>query len=321
MLPGVRIVSLLPSATEIVLRAGPGRRAGRPDARVRLPAGGRRRAGHDRRRRRHRRRRQPPDQRPRRARPSTAAARIYRLDAGALAAARPGPDPDPGAVRRLRGQLPRGHRGGAPIDGDDHESSASSRQSIEGILNTISTVGAMAEAEDEAVGLIELLRERLARIENRVAGAAARRHPAAPRGLPRVAGSAVRGRPLGARAGPSRRRLGPARATRANGRSRRRGRRVRDVEPEQLCSCRAASTRAAPPTSSDAGRAHAGVVRGSARGPQRRVSTRSTARATSAGRGRASSTASRCWPSSSIRAGSWTRCPKACSPRCRRYLR
>jgi iron complex transport system substrate-binding protein len=52
--------------------------------------------------------------------------------------------------------------------------------SIEGILNTISTVGAMAEAEDEAVGLIELLRERLARIENRVlerrlAGVAARR--------------------------------------------------------------------------------------------------------------------------------------------------
>src|SRR5919107_1262983 len=40
--------------------------------------------------------------------------------------------------------------------------------SIEGILNTISTVGAMAEAEDEAVGLIELLRERLAAIEDRV---------------------------------------------------------------------------------------------------------------------------------------------------------
>jgi iron complex transport system substrate-binding protein len=40
--------------------------------------------------------------------------------------------------------------------------------SIEGILNTISTVGAMAEAEDEAVGLLEMLRERLARIENRV---------------------------------------------------------------------------------------------------------------------------------------------------------
>lgn len=40
--------------------------------------------------------------------------------------------------------------------------------SIEGILNTISTVGAMTEAEDEAVGLVELLRERLATIENRV---------------------------------------------------------------------------------------------------------------------------------------------------------
>jgi iron complex transport system substrate-binding protein len=40
--------------------------------------------------------------------------------------------------------------------------------SIEGILNTISTVGAMAEAEDEAVGLVEMLREQLARIENRV---------------------------------------------------------------------------------------------------------------------------------------------------------
>jgi iron complex transport system substrate-binding protein len=40
--------------------------------------------------------------------------------------------------------------------------------SIEGILNTISTVGAYAEAEDEAVGLLELLRERLGSIENRV---------------------------------------------------------------------------------------------------------------------------------------------------------
>ena len=40
-------------------------------------------------------------------------------------------------------------------------------QSIEGIFNTISTVGAMAEAEDEAVGLLELLRERLGAIENR----------------------------------------------------------------------------------------------------------------------------------------------------------
>ena len=40
--------------------------------------------------------------------------------------------------------------------------------SIEGIFNSISTIGAMAAAEDEAVGLLELLRERLADIENRV---------------------------------------------------------------------------------------------------------------------------------------------------------
>lgn len=40
--------------------------------------------------------------------------------------------------------------------------------SIEGIFNTISTVGAMADAEDEAVGLLELLRERLGEIENLV---------------------------------------------------------------------------------------------------------------------------------------------------------
>jgi iron complex transport system substrate-binding protein len=40
--------------------------------------------------------------------------------------------------------------------------------SVEGILNTITTVGAMTEAEDESIGLVELLRERLARIENLV---------------------------------------------------------------------------------------------------------------------------------------------------------
>lgn len=40
--------------------------------------------------------------------------------------------------------------------------------SIEGILNSISTIGAMTAAEDESVGLLEMLRERLAAIENRV---------------------------------------------------------------------------------------------------------------------------------------------------------
>ena len=40
--------------------------------------------------------------------------------------------------------------------------------SIEGILNTISTVGAMTEAEDAAVDLVESLRERLGAIEQKV---------------------------------------------------------------------------------------------------------------------------------------------------------
>jgi iron complex transport system substrate-binding protein len=53
------------------------------------------------------------------------------------------------------------------IDGDTTVVSLEPH-SVEGILNTISTVGAFAEAEDEAVGLVELLREALGRIENRV---------------------------------------------------------------------------------------------------------------------------------------------------------
>lgn len=40
--------------------------------------------------------------------------------------------------------------------------------SIEGILNTITTVGAMAEAEDAAVDLVESLRERLGAVEQKV---------------------------------------------------------------------------------------------------------------------------------------------------------
>jgi len=52
--------------------------------------------------------------------------------------------------------------------------------SVEGILNTIATVGAYTEAEDEAVGLVEILRERLAVLENdilerRLQGIASRR--------------------------------------------------------------------------------------------------------------------------------------------------
>jgi iron complex transport system substrate-binding protein len=40
--------------------------------------------------------------------------------------------------------------------------------SIEGIFHAITTIGAMTEAEDEAMGLLELLRERLSGIEERV---------------------------------------------------------------------------------------------------------------------------------------------------------
>ena len=42
--------------------------------------------------------------------------------------------------------------------------------SIEGILNTVSTVGAMAEAEEQAVEVLEDLRSRLGEIEQRVQG-------------------------------------------------------------------------------------------------------------------------------------------------------
>jgi iron complex transport system substrate-binding protein len=41
-------------------------------------------------------------------------------------------------------------------------------RSMEGIFNSIATVGAFAEAEDEAVGLVELLREQLGLLENRI---------------------------------------------------------------------------------------------------------------------------------------------------------
>jgi iron complex transport system substrate-binding protein len=92
---------------------------------------------------------------------------IYELDLDALARA----DPDLVLTQRLcsvcavsRDEVVEGlQRAGsqATVASLDPES-------IEGILNAISTVGAMAVAEDEALGLVELLRERLAKIENRV---------------------------------------------------------------------------------------------------------------------------------------------------------
>jgi len=92
---------------------------------------------------------------------------IYRLDVAALAAA----DPDLILTQELCDVCAVSYRDVAEavrLAGTDSEIISLEPTSIEGILNSISTVGAYAEAEDEAVGLIELLRERLARIENRV---------------------------------------------------------------------------------------------------------------------------------------------------------
>jgi iron complex transport system substrate-binding protein len=92
---------------------------------------------------------------------------LYRLDLDALAAARP----DLILTQELCAVCAVSYREVADaVRRLDSDSTVVSLEptSIEGILNTISTVGAMAEAEDEAVGLIEVLRERLATIENRV---------------------------------------------------------------------------------------------------------------------------------------------------------
>jgi iron complex transport system substrate-binding protein len=91
---------------------------------------------------------------------------IYRLDTEALAAARP----DLILTQELCDVCAVSYKevteAVKTLEGDITVISLEP-SSIEGIFNTISTVGAMAEAEDEAVGLLELLRERLGAIENR----------------------------------------------------------------------------------------------------------------------------------------------------------
>jgi iron complex transport system substrate-binding protein len=93
---------------------------------------------------------------------------IYRLDEEALAAARP----DLILTQELCEVCAVSYRQvteAVKAIGGEVSVVSLEPTSIEGILNTITTVGAMAEAEDEAVGLVELLRERLAAIEQRVA--------------------------------------------------------------------------------------------------------------------------------------------------------
>ena len=87
-------------------------------------------------------------------------------------------------------------------------------QTLEGIFNSISTVGAYTESEYEAVGLVELLRERLAEVEQRVPAHATRRVVVL-EGLD----PPTELRAMGAGDGSPRRRMG---AARAGGRSRRR---------------------------------------------------------------------------------------------------
>ena len=91
--------------------------------------------------------------------------------------------------------------------------------SIEGILHTITTVGAMAEVEDAAIDVVEALRERLGAVEQRVARRRDAGRPPVRVVVPRVARPAVRRRSLGARADPAGGRLGPARGRRGEGAS------------------------------------------------------------------------------------------------------
>jgi iron complex transport system substrate-binding protein len=174
----VRIVSLLPSATEIVFGLGLGDQlVGRthecdfPPEALEVPvltadAGGTADAGsreiHD-----------------RVSASIHGGSSIYRLDEAALAAARP----DLVLTQELCQVCAVSYRevteAVRAIDADVTVVSLEP-SSIEGIFNTISTVGAYADAEDEAVGFVELLRERLGRLENqvlerRLAGLPARR--------------------------------------------------------------------------------------------------------------------------------------------------
>jgi iron complex transport system substrate-binding protein len=161
----MRIVSLLPSATEIVFALGLGDElVGRthecdypPEvASVPVvtsdagPADGSSREIHD-----------------RVVRSVHGGSSIYRLDREALADARP----DLILTQELCEVCAVGYREvGRAVRALKSGATVISLEpiSIEGILNTVSTVGAMTEAEDEAVGLVEMLRERLADIENGV---------------------------------------------------------------------------------------------------------------------------------------------------------
>jgi iron complex transport system substrate-binding protein len=88
----------------------------------------------------------------------------HEVDAAQVAALRPDLILAPGPWRPASTGVPR------PADPEDAGLDAPTvvtlaPASIEGILHAISTVGAMTSAEDEALGLVEILRERLADVE------------------------------------------------------------------------------------------------------------------------------------------------------------
>jgi iron complex transport system substrate-binding protein len=170
----VRIVSLLPAATEMVVALGLGRRLVGVDHASTLPAGARcrvvtrslvRRVGRDRAvHRRH-----------------VAAAdggdRFVTLDAAAVAALHPDliltgdpADPDVPAESIVRAA--------ARLAGDEVAVVSLAPTTLEGVFHAITTVGAMTGTEASAMQLVERLRGRLGRLERRVqAGRQAGRQP------------------------------------------------------------------------------------------------------------------------------------------------
>ena len=143
------------------------------------------------------------------------------------------PDPDPGAVPRLRGRLREVNEVARRLDGDVTVISLEP-VSVEGILNSIQAVG----RDDRGRGRGRRRRRGPARAaagrrgDRRSGGATT---GSSRRASPRSSGSTRRSRrPLGPRAGAPRRRLGAARRRRAAGASRRHGPRSREVDPEIL---------------------------------------------------------------------------------------
>ena len=178
---------------------------------------------------------------------------------------------------------------------------------IEGILNTITTVGAMTEAEDAAIDLVESLRERLGAVGEKVQA----RRDAGGRS-PRVVGLEWLDPPFATghwvpeqirQAGGWELLGSDGEASTPDDLGRGLRRRSGDAPPDAVRLPPAGDHRGlggdAPPARATRTSPRSGAAR----------SSRSTARPTSAGRARGSSTGSSCWPRSSIRTRSSTSRP------------